>query len=246
MCYNKDRIEVIMCDIYLIRHGFTPANNASYNGQEKLSEIANIRDMPLEITYGRVQAIEVGKYLQRITGKNLIYVSPYKRTMETMELALSQVNFDYKIIINNDLREIDSGVHYARTVNELLKEYPEAKEVLDKLNDDPDNTRYLNGESQIDVKNRLQNISKEIKNISESNKYANIIIFAHGTVNKWLIYLLTGKNLDHTLKNGEIIKISNDVVESVFLPNAYVPLGYRVDIEKYKELVRKNKNLDNI
>lgn len=233
-----------MCDIYLIRHGFTPANNASYNSQKGLYEIANIKDMPLEIKYGRQQALEVGKYLSTIKGKSLIYVSPYRRTMETMELALSQTSLEYDLKVSDDLREIDSGVHYAKTIEELLAMYPDAKEVLDRLNVDPDNTRYLKGESQIDVKNRLKDIALEIKSISESNKYDNIIIFAHGTVNKWLVYLLTGNTLDHTLKNGEIIRISNNNVESVFLPIAYVPQGYVVDIEEYKKLVKKNNKLD--
>jgi broad specificity phosphatase PhoE len=225
-----------MCDIYLIRHGFTPANNASYNGQKRLREIAEDANMPLEIKYGRKQAEEVGKFLKNIDGKILVLVSPYRRTQETMEIALSEINFKYDLRICNELKEINSGVHYARTKEELIKLYPEAQEVLNALHDDPLGVRYLNGESQYDVRDRVKNIALEIKKISDSSEYKNILIFGHGTVNRWLCYWITGKFIDHTLKNGEIVKIRDNNYETVFLPNTFVPLGYMVDIEEHKTL----------
>lgn len=230
-----------MCNIYLIRHGFTPANNASYNGQNGLREIVEDKDMPLEIKYGRKQAEEVGVFLRNIKGKILILASPYRRVEETMQIALSKVNFNYDLKICDELKEINSGVHYARTKEELLKLYPEAKEVLDSLHKDLFGTRYLNGESQYDVRDRVKNISLEIKKIMGSKEYDNIIIFGHGTVNRWLSYWITGKYIDHTLKNGEIIKIIEDDYETVFLPISFVPLGYMVDIEKHKELLKRKK-----
>ena len=68
-----------LSNIYLIRHGFTPANNASYNNQRGMSEIAIDSYMPLEKHYGRRQAEELGKFLDTIKGKTLILVSPYNR-----------------------------------------------------------------------------------------------------------------------------------------------------------------------
>ena len=190
--------------------------------------------------YGREQAEEIGKYLNIIKGKTLVLVSPYRRTRETMNIALSENDFEYESKVCDDLAEINSGVHYARTKEELLNLYPEAEEVLNKLHEDPLGTVYLNGESQYNVRDRVKNIALEIKKISESNEYENIIVFGHGTVNRWLSYWITGKYIDHVLKNGEIIKISNNDYETVFLPNAFVPLGYMVDIEKHKELVDDN------
>ena len=73
-----------MCDIYLIRHGFTPANNASYNGQTHLREIAEDKDMPLEIKYGKEQANEIGDFLNCINGHVLVLSSPYRRVKETI------------------------------------------------------------------------------------------------------------------------------------------------------------------
>lgn len=230
-----------MCNIYLIRHGFTPANNASYNGQKGLREIAEDKDMPLEIKYGRKQAEEIGEFLRNIKGKALVLASPYRRVQETMKIALSKANFNYDSKVCDELKEINSGVHYARTKEELLALYPEVKEVLDGLHKDRFGTKYLNGESQYDVRDRVKNISLEIKKIRESKKYNNIIVFGHGTANRWLTYWITGKYINHTLKNGEIIKVNGDSYETIFIPKTIAPLGYMVDIEKHIELVKNTK-----
>ena len=226
-----------MSNIYLIRHGFTPANNASYNGQINLREIAEDKDMPLEIKYGREQASEIGKFLNNINGKTLVLASPYRRVQETMKIALSKVSFKYDLRVCEELREINSGVHYARTKEELLNMYPEAKKVLDSLKKDPLGTTYLGGESQYDVRDRVKNISLKIKKISNSSEYNNILIFGRGTANRWISYWITGKYINHTLKNGEIIRINGNNYETVFIPNSFVPLGYMIDIKKHKEII---------
>ena len=225
-----------MSDIYLIRHGFTPANNASYNGQEGLRQIAEDPNMPLDVEYGVPQALEIGEFLSNLKGNNLVIASPYRRVQETMKYALSKVDFKYDIEINNDIKEISSGVHYARTKQELLNLYPEASKVYEGLNVDPLGTRYLYGESQEDVKKRVKDFSLKLLELSKSNKYDNIIVFGHGTVNRWISYWVCGDYIGHILKNGEIIKIKNNKEETVFLPNAFAPQGYMVDIEKHKKL----------
>ena len=55
-----------MANIYLIRHGFTPANNANYNCQRGIREIAEDRDMPLERNYAVRQAEEAGIFLNNL------------------------------------------------------------------------------------------------------------------------------------------------------------------------------------
>lgn len=226
-----------MPNIYLIRHGFTPANNASYNGQKYLYTIAKDKDMPLEMEYGRKQALEIGEYLSHLDGKTLILVSPYRRTKETLEIALSKLKMDYEIKVCDELKEINSGVHYGKTKEEMLEMYPESSLVYEELKNDFFGTKYLQGESQLDVKERTKEIANRIKKISESNQYSNILIFGHGTVNRWLSFWITGKFIDYAPKNGEIILIKNNTYESVFIPKTLVPLGYMVDIDKHKELI---------
>lgn len=223
-----------MAQIYLIRHGFTPANNAKYNNQRDLWKIARDADMPLEMEYGEEQARELGQFLDLITGKTLILVSPYYRTRQTLEIALEEMNGDYEIRVCEDLHENQSGVHYAKTKEEVLEYYPEAEEFYKKIGENPFETRYLGGESGYDVRDRVKMISEEIVSISQSNEYDNIFIFGHGTVNRWIYYWINGEILPFNQKNCEVVPANGENCgKSIFLPKAWVPLGYEVDIKKY-------------
>lgn len=226
----------VMSDIYLIRHGFTPANNASYNNQRGLRKISEDRYMPLEKKYGVAQAEELGEFLNIIKGNTLILVSPYVRTKETLDIALRHMNGSYKIVIDEDLREIYSGIHYAKTKEELIEECPEAINFYDEFIKDPINTKYIGGESKMDVKNRTVDISKRIKSICENNEYDNIFIIAHGEVNKWIYYNINDELLNHTFKNCEVVKGNGlNKGEVLFIPKTIVPLGYMININDYIE-----------
>ena len=223
-----------MTQIYLIRHGFTPANNAKYNNQRNLWKIAEDADMPLEMEYGEEQARELGTFLNMISGKALILVSPYHRTRQTLEIALAEMDGVYDIRICDDLHENHSGVHYAKTKEEVLEYYPEAEDFYKRVEENPFDVRYLGGESGYDVRDRVKNISEEIVSISESDIYDNIFIFGHGTVNRWIYYWINKKILPFNQKNCEVIIANGDNCGvSIFLPKAWVPLGYEVDIKKY-------------
>ena len=223
-----------MSDIYLIRHGFTPANNASYNNQRGLRKIAEDREMPLEKTYGEEQARELGKYLNNIKGKAKIFVSPYKRTRQTLNIALNEMNGDYDIEVVEELHEIYSGIHYAKTKEELIEEEPAAVNFYKEFEKDNYNTKYIGGESKCDVKNRTEEICKRIIKIAKSDKYDNIFIFAHGEVNKWIYYNINQELYDYNQKNCEVILASGENKgKVVFSPKSIVPKGYYIDINKY-------------
>lgn len=222
-----------MNNIYLIRTGFTPANNADYNNQRGLSTIAPDSYMPLEKHYGRKQAEELGRYLDTIKGKTLILVSPYNRTLETLEIALKSMHGNYKVEVKDELHEINSGVHFARTKDEVLELYPETGKdfyLLKKIF--PNSTHYLYGESEKDVKFRVYNISNYI--MEKSTEYDNVLVFGHGTVNKWIYYWINNKKLDHSMKNCEVIKANGiDTGKTLFVPKTFVPKGYMIDINEY-------------
>lgn len=221
-----------MGTIYLIRHGFTPANNANYNGQRGLSIIAKDKDMPLEKKYGEKQALEIGEFLSNIKGKTLIMVSPYYRAKQTLNLALEKMNGDYEISTSYDLRENNTGIHYAKGMDEVIEEYPEALKVYEKLKTDPYTTRYIGGECGYDVRDRTKDISLKIKEASKY--YDNVFVFAHGAVNRWIFYHLNGYLLPRSQKNGEVVIASGDKCgQFVFTPKAFVPKGYMIDINDY-------------
>ena len=220
-----------MTNIYLIRHAFTPANNASYNNQEGLWKIAEDKDMPIEKNYGVEQAKELGKFLNKLTGKILIIASPYLRVQETLKYVLSEMDNDYEIKVSNALKEFNSGVHYAHTIDEVLRMYPESKKYFEDAKKDLDNAVYTGGESRNDVKARVRNISLEIQRLALANKYDYILVFAHGTVNHYIYYHLTGEYIGYNMKNCEVVSVMDR--RSLFLPITFVPKGFMVDINDY-------------
>ena len=220
-----------MGNIYLIRHGFTPANNANYNNQRGLSLIASDEDMPLDRIYGVSQALELGSFLNGIRGKSLILVSPYKRTRETLDYAMQNMNGEFDVMIVDDLKEINSGVCYAKTREEIIEEDDGALGFFEEFDNDPFNTPYLGGESFYDVMNRVSGISLKIKELSD--EYDNIFVFDHGTVNKCIFYNLYDCLYDYQ-KNCEVIKANGeDMGTSVFVPVAWAPKGYTINIDEY-------------
>ena len=223
-----------MNNIYLIRTGFTPANNADYNNQRGLSEIATDSYMPLEIHYGRKQAEELGKYLNTIMGKTLILVSSYNRTLETLEIALRNMHGDYKVEVRDELHEINLGVHFARTKEEILELYPvSGKDFYMAKHFFSNATCYIDGESQRKVKYRVYNISNYI--MEKSLEYDNVFVVAHGTVNKWIYYWINDEQeLNHDMKNCEVIRANGrNRGKPLFIPQTFVPKGYMIDINEY-------------
>lgn len=219
-----------MTKIYLIRHAFTPANNASYNNQEGLWQIAKDKDMPIEKEYGVKQALELGEFLNNLKGKILIITSPYVRVWQTLNYALSKMNGDYEIIIKDELREFYSGVHYAHTVDEVLRMHPSSKKYFEDAKKDLERAVYTGGESRNDVKDRVKGVALEIQKIASLNIYNYILVLAHGTVNHYIYYHLTGNYLDHNMKNCEVISSDG---KTLFLPKAFVPKGFMVNISDY-------------
>lgn len=218
-----------MKKIYLIRHGFTPGNNASYNNQKGLWKIAEDKDMPLEKEYGEKQALEVGEFLSDLKGRILILVSPYLRARQTLDLALTKMKGDYEIKVVNELKEFNSGICYAKTKEEVLQLYPESKKFYEDLEKDFYNTVYPNGESRNELKARAKKIALRIKNLD----YDYILIFGHGMINENIYYYLTEETLDHHMKNGEIVSVYDK--RSIFVPKAYAPEGYMIDTVLYKK-----------
>lgn len=218
--------------IYLVRHAFTPANNAKYNNQKGLYKISDDRHMPIDKKYGINQALELGEYLNTFKGKTLILTSPYTRVIETLNYALTKMDKEYEIITCEELREINSGIHYAKTIDEVLESNKSAKEFYKNFEIDKINTRYIDGENEIDVRKRVENITKKILNINTTHEYDNIFVFAHGVVNKSIYYNVNKKELEFNMQNCEVIDINGN---KKFIPKTYVPKGYIVDTKLYKK-----------
>ncbi len=220
-----------MSKLYLIRHAFTPANNASYNNQQGLWRIAKDKDMPIEREYGVKQALELGKFLGKLKGKILIYVSPYYRVRQTLGYCLFNMEGNYDIRVLDELHEFNSGVHYAHTVDEVLKMYPESRKYFDAAKKDLESAVYTGGESRKMVKARVKEVALMLKEQVKSLDYDYILVFGHGMTNRYIYYWITGDDLNEDMKNGEVLSVSDK--KSLFLPKTVVPKGFMIDIDSY-------------
>lgn len=138
---------------------------------------------------------------------------------------------DYEIRISSELKEFNSGVHYAHTIDEVKKMYPESKKYFDDAEKDFYNAVYTGGESRNQVKERVKNIAFEIKKIASTSEYDYILVFGHGTVNHYLNYHLTGEGIDHDMKNCEVYSVMDK--KTLFIPVSFVPKGFMVNIDDY-------------
>ena len=91
---------------------------------------------------------------------------------------------------------------------------------------------------QIKSKERVKDIALKIQDISLSNKYDYILVFAHGTVNHYIYYWLTGEYIGYNMKNCEVVSVTDK--ESLFVPFAFVPKGFMINVQDYID----NQNLE--
>lgn len=98
--------------LIIVRHGNT------FLPEQTPTRVGRGTDLPLvEEKRGRA----IGKYLlsKNIT-PNKVYSAPLKRTMQTVELALDEMNSSTEIIETNDFLEIDYGVDENKTEEQVM------------------------------------------------------------------------------------------------------------------------------
>lgn len=160
--------------VTLVRHGETFQN---------LDHVVQGQDP----TYGRLTeaGIEQGKLLgEALAGRPLdvVYCSPLERAVLTMGCILMPRpgNRTLPLVFPNDLREIHQGTLHGSS-------HAEWKAAMD--GQDPMTFRSPGGENWLDVQNRATQYFQEVILAGE---HRNVLIVAHGGVNRGLIASLTG------------------------------------------------------
>ena len=175
--------------IYLVRHGLDDENY-----------IGGYSDITL-IEEGIKQANAAGLWLkENIKDINMIYTSDVKRAIQTSEIINTYLGIN--IQLKKELRELDKG-----TLNGMDKEqakiiYPEYMQNIDI------NTKYPNGESMVDLYNRIKILLEDLK------KYDNALLVTHrGVINMLYVFL----NNDELTMNKEKYNVTHGSIHELDL-----------------------------
>ena len=181
------------------RHGKTELNDGSFLGVRRNPSIIK----PIEFV--------CDDYFDEV------YTGTLKRTIETGELLKTKV-----VCRNELLNEIDYGLAEGLTLKELNDRFPELIQSWQK-NEDP---KFPDGESQLDVSNRIQNF---INNGFTKNKTA---IVTHNVV----LRALLGKVYNQPVFNWHKMN-PNHLDENQFLVlyNVLIPSFTKDQQKKYKD-----------
>lgn len=182
-----------MIKLTVVRHGESIGNvkgviddnSSPTNDKNSLSE------------NGRLQAIEVAKKLKGRTF-DLIIVSPFKRTIETLEPYLKNRNI--KIIHSNLTCERNAGI-FAGKHKTAIKEYCLKKNITNKVNFKP-----KNGESITEVYQRAKSFLDYLK---KSLQGKSILLCGHVNFLGCLDIVINNYDINdfysyEPLKNGQI------------------------------------------
>jgi probable phosphoglycerate mutase len=182
--------------IFLVRHG-----QSEYNVNYVPGMIRPFTD-PLT-SVGEQQAHNLAERLKSKSDKsNIIYCSPYTRTLETADIIAASLGGSVKV--EQGLRESDDGQWATKSLQEIEKEYDQIAKT------DRYTFRAPNGESWLDVATR-------VKNVIDYTKTDGAIYVTHLTPIRTVLCLL--QNLDPeqwqnstALSPGVMIELDSDEV----------------------------------
>jgi probable phosphoglycerate mutase len=168
--------------IYIMRHGRT-VWNAEGRFQGQLDSTLLEDSKPL---------IEnIAKYL---CNKNIdiIYSSPLKRCIDTVNIISDIIDMPYQI--DNELLECNHGQCDGLLFNEIIEKFPDEYALMQKNKWE---TKWPEGESYVDVFARAKQFLEKLQNNTS-------LIVAHATINKCLIGCLMNFNRE------QIFNINHD------------------------------------
>jgi len=180
---------------------------------------------------GHQYAKALGTFINNLALPDLqVWISEYKRTAQTA------AHIQAKKVVRTEINEINAGDHDELTYEDIAEIYPIEFAMRDR---DKLGYRYPNGESYMDVLERLKPIVKEIgmKAVGE-----NILIVSHQATLRCLLAQLLGTPLEEVpytkVPLHTIMKLSTNHLD-------YPPQYYRLPVECVDTFRPKPDNCDN-
>ncbi|MEK7568829.1 MAG: class I tRNA ligase family protein [Patescibacteria group bacterium] len=197
----------------VMRHGFAENNvrgivNSKIEDSVAYGVTAN----------GRAQAEEAGK---RLMGRDIeiIITSPFVRTKETAEIVAATIGFDTrKIIVDDRLKEIDTGVFNGRPVGEYRGHFAGVREKFTKRPD--------GGENLLDVKRRVMAVIAELE---QSYAGKTILLVTH----EYPVWLLAAGSRGATIDEAASLRGEKEdfINTGGAIDLLFVPFPHNADFE---------------
>lgn len=198
---------------YLMRHGHT------------ISLVKNIccsYPEPLHCPLTKKGIAEVKKQIGKLSKKNIdiIIASDLLRARETAEIISDGIGVD--IMFDSRLREINFGDFNGENYKKFVKWHSEQSDIA--------NARIPNGESYVDVQQRVKEF---IADINKNYSGKNILIVSHGAPLAMLESVMSGEDLEKRAKS-ESKKLKFKTAEIRKLNYTNLPLGddRKIDLHK--------------
>lgn len=175
-----------MLNLYLVRHAESEMNLKGF-------EIVMGRENDSPLTEkGIKQAERLGKHL--LSEKLLfdrVYSTPAVRGYETAKICCNKINFPLeKIVIAEELQELDEGELIGRKMNEVY-----TPEIIAKCRGDEDynwNFKAPNGESRKEVAERVYSLIEIERELLKTTENLQVGFFSHGLAIRCLLKKIMG------------------------------------------------------
>jgi len=178
--------------LILIRHGQSVANaKKEVQGREegKLTEA------------GIKQAKEAGKYLKENFKIDMVFCSPLKRCVETLENILSQYPIEGEILLSKLLEERDFG-EYSGTPENMID--------WEEINADNQINLEMGIESLGDLKKRAVLFLEDLK---MENPEKTVLVVSHNEILKEMISKLTDSKREAKIDNAKPMVFDYEIEE---------------------------------
>ena len=164
-----------------------------------------VRDMDVPLTpNGERQAVATGESLAVEHKFDRVFVSPFKRTVETARLMIEQFPYAVEVIEDERLREIDFGVLDGLTKHGIAHFHPEEKERRAKLG--KYHHRPPAGENYPDVALRLHSF---LGTLTREAAGDSVLVVCHSVV------VLIFRKLLERLSEQQILTIDGDKAQEL-------------------------------
>lgn len=166
---------------YIVRHGRSKRNHDRETAKKAgksadFSEGIRDQDTPLTAT-GELQSLSVGVYLRDKPRIDVIYVSPYLRTRQTMKKIIDGLGYTPRIVVDERIREIEFGHLDGLDRSGIKAKFPE--EIRRREREGKYFFRPPGGENRPDVKLRLRSF---VDTIVRDCVGLNVLVVCHSVI----------------------------------------------------------------